>query len=343
MKAIIKADAEAGSLKVAEVEKPEAGPGEVLVRVRAAGLCNSDVSILNNKYKGRTPVPIPLIMGHEGAGEIAGTGSDVKGLDIGDRVAMEAISGCGSCYQCKSGFKNLCSNWSHIGITRSGVFAEYISVPASQVHKIADNVSFSQAAILEPLGLVVRSLEQSRPMVGETVAILGPGSLGIMHAMAYRAAGAGKIIIIGTGKDKKRLEIACSLGADHTINIDEADYIKSVSDITGGRGADIVVECTNSPKATEMTFEIAAARGRIVLFGLYPKACFDQVKLLRNKITVYGDVGQVSSQFMQAIRWLETGKIDAGKIITKTFSLDEAEDAFKAARECDLIKIVFEI
>jgi len=343
MKAIIKADGEAGSLKVAEVKKPEAGPGEVLVRVKAAGLCNSDVSILNNKYKGRTPVPIPLIMGHEGAGEIADTGSDVKGLDIGDRVAMEAISGCGSCYQCKSGFKNLCNNWSHIGITRSGVFAEYISVPASQVHKIADNVSFSQAAILEPLGLVVRSLEQSRPMVGETVAILGPGSLGIMHAMAYRAAGAGKIIIIGTGKDKKRLEIARNLGADHTINIDEADYIKSVSDITGGRGADIVVECTNSPKATEMTFEIAAARGRIVLFGLYPKACFDQVKLLRNKITVYGDVGQVSSQFMQAIRWLETGKIEAGKIITRTFSLDQAQDAFKAARECDLIKIVFEI
>ena len=343
MKAIIKAAGQAGSLKVAEVEKPKAGPGEVLVRVRAAGLCNSDVSILENRYKGRSPVPIPLIMGHEGAGEIAETGKDVKGFNIGDRVAMEAISGCSSCYQCKSGFKNLCNNWSHIGITRSGVFAEYISVPASQVHKIADNVSFKEAAILEPLGLVVRSLEQSRPMVGETVAILGPGSLGIMHAMAYKAAGAGKIIIIDTGKDKKRLEIASSLGADHTINIDEADYIKAVSDITGGRGADIVVECTNSPKATEMTFEIAAARGRIVLFGLYPKACFDQVKLLRNKITVYGDVGQVSSQFMQAIRWLETGKIDAGKIITRTFSLDEAEDAFGAARECDLIKIVFEI
>lgn len=343
MKAIIKATDEAGSLKVAEVKKPQAGQGEVLVRIRAAGLCNSDVSILENRYKGRSPVPIPLIMGHEGAGEIAEIGKDVEVLSIGDRVALEAISGCGSCYQCKSGFKNLCNNWTHIGITRTGVFAEYISVPASQIHKISDNVSFREAALMEPLGLVVRSLEQSRPMVGETVAILGPGSLGIMHAMAYRAAGAGKVIMIGTGKDKKRLETARKLGADHTINIEERDYRETVSDITGGRGADIVVECTNSPRATEMTFEIAAARGRIVLFGLYPKACFDQVKLLRNKITVYGDVGQVSRQFMRAIKWVETGRVEVAKIITKTFSLDEAEDAFKASRECDLIKIVFEI
>jgi 2-desacetyl-2-hydroxyethyl bacteriochlorophyllide A dehydrogenase len=343
MKAVIKATSQAGSLKIAEVKEPEPGPDEVLVRVRAAGLCNSDVSILNNRYSGRSPVPVPLIMGHEGAGEITGLGEGVTEYCEGDRVALEAISGCGHCSQCKSGFKNLCKDWSHIGITGSGVFAEYIAVPATQVHRISDNISFKEAALLEPLGLVVRSLEQSRPMIGDMVAILGPGSLGILHALAYRAAGAGKVIIIGTGKDKKRLEVARNLGADHTINIDEEDYLKEILNITGGQGADIVVETANSPKATEMAFDLAASRGRIVLFGLYPEARFDQVKLLRKKLTVYGDVGQVSRQFMQAIRWLETGKVKVDGIITRTFSLDEAEEAFKASRECDLIKIVFEI
>lgn len=343
MKAVVKATEEAGSLEVREVEKPEPGTGEVLVRIKAAGLCNSDVSILTNKYKGRTPVPIPLIMGHEGAGEIAGLGEGVTGFSIGDRVALEAISGCNSCNECKMGHKNLCNHWSHVGISRSGVFAEYIAVPQTQAHSIPDNVSFKEAALLEPLGLVARSMEQSKPMIGETVAILGPGSLGILHALAYRAAGAGKVIMIGTGKDKKRFEKVLELGADHTINIDERDYTKEVMDITDGRGADIVVETANSPKATEMAFDIAASRARVVLFGLYTQARFDQVKLLRKRLTVYGDVGQVSSQFMQAIRWVATGKVDIGKIITKTFILDEAEEAFEASRQCDLIKVVFEI
>ena len=343
MKAVIKATAEAGSVEIKDVEKPEPSPGEVLIKMKAAGLCNSDVSILYNKYKGRSPVPIPLIMGHEGAGEIAGLGEGATGYDIGDRVAFEAISGCDSCTECKTGHKNLCTHWSHIGITRSGVFAQYIAVPHTQVHKIPDNVSFTEAALLEPLGLVVRSLEQSRPMIGETVAILGPGSLGILHALAYRAAGAGKVIMIGTGKDKKRFEKALELGVDHIIDIDDTDYLQEIQNITNGSGADIVVETANSPKATEMAFNIAASRGRVVLFGLYPKADFNQVKLLRKRLTVYGDVGQVSSQFMQAIRWLDTGRVKAGSIITKTFSLDEAKEAFEASRECGLIKIVFKI
>ena len=343
MKAVIKATDEAGSLEITEVKKPEPGKDEVLVKIKAAGLCHSDVSILYNKYSGRKPVPIPLIMGHEGAGVIAELGEGVTEYCAGDRVALEAISGCDHCSQCKSGFKNLCKDWSHIGITSPGVFAEYIAVPAIQVHRISDTVSFTEAALLEPLGLVVRSLEQSKPMVGDNVAILGPGSLGMLHALAYRAAGAGKVIMIGTGKDKKRLEKALEIGVEHTINIDEEDYLKEILNITGGQGADIVVETANSPKATEMAFDIAASRAKVVLFGLYPEVRFDQVKLLRKKLTVYGDVGQVSSQFMQAVRWLEAGKVDVGKIITKTFSLDEAIQAFEASRQCDLIKIVFEI
>ena len=342
MKAVIKASEASGSLQVADMPVPGTGAGEVLVRIKGASICYSDVSILNNRYIGRHPVPLPLIMGHEGAGMIEALAPDVKGYAVGDRVALEPIAGCGYCDLCKSGFKNMCPNWKHIGITCNGTFAEYISVNAAQLHKLPDKISFAEAALVEPLGLVVRSLEQSRPMLGETVAIIGPGSLGMMHLLAYKASGASKVIVIGLEKDYERLKLAERLGAD-TINIDNQNPLEAIKEITGRSGVDIAVETANSPKAAEMCFNITAPRGRIVLFGLYPEATFSPVKMLRNGITVYGDVGAVSRQFLRAIDWLKHGKIDLSDMITNRFSLDEAAQAFEATKKGGTIKVVFEV
>ncbi|MCX7031235.1 MAG: alcohol dehydrogenase catalytic domain-containing protein, partial [Spirochaetes bacterium] len=208
MKAIVKATAEAGSVRLVDLPVPEPGAGEVLVRIRAASLCYSDVSIIKNTYVGRKPVPIPMALGHEGAGEIAALGAGVTGCTVGERVALEPITGCGRCAMCRTGSPTMCADWRHIGITCHGTFAEYVTVPARQAHRISDKVSFAEAALLEPLALVVRSLEQSRPMVGDTVAIIGPGSLGMMHLLAYKAAGAAKVLVVGLDQDLARLAIA---------------------------------------------------------------------------------------------------------------------------------------
>ena len=343
MKAVIKATKNAGSIQVSEVDVPKPEPDQVLVKIKAAGLCHTDITILENKYIGRKPVPIPLIMGHEGAGIITTLGSQVSGFSVGDRVALEAITGCGYCPHCQSGYINMCSDWNHLGLTGHGTFAEYITVSVKQVHKISDSIDFKEAALLEPLGLVVRSLEQSKPFIGETVCILGPGSLGLLHLLAFKTAGASKVIIVGLEQDKKRFKIANKLGADHTINISEQEPVKAILDFTNDNGADIVVETASSPKATELAFELAAARGRIVLFGLYPKASFSPLKVLRKSLTIYSDVGQVSRQFLQAIKWIETGKINVSGIITKSFSLGEAYQAFEAVKKPDMIKVIFEI
>jgi threonine dehydrogenase-like Zn-dependent dehydrogenase len=343
MKAVIKATEKAGSLELADMPKPEPKPHEVLVRIGGASICYTDYSILNNTYVGRKPVTVPMIMGHEGAGTIAALGDEVEGCTVGDRVVLEPIAGCGYCRACKNNRKNMCPNWDHIGITRHGTFAEYIAIAAEQTHNIPDGVSFTEAAVLEPLGLAVRSLEQSKPMVGETVAIIGPGSLGMMHLLAYRAAGASKVIMIGVESDRARLDSARQMGADHTVIVDEQDPVESVLKVTDGLGANIVVETANSPKATGLAFDLAAPLGRVVLFGLYPEATFKPVKMLRNGVTAYGDVGAASRHILRAMSWVASGKVRIRDLIRKTYKLEKCAEAFAAAHKGETIKAVFEI
>lgn len=342
MKAVVKANAEKWSLKVVERPVPEVKDSDVLVRIHATGVCYTDASILLNTYVGRKPVPIPIILGHEGAGEIVEVGSGVDKDRIGERVALEPIAGCGHCDQCLIGNTNLCTQWDHIGITRDGTFAEYIAVPSKQAHRIADKLDYAVAAVAEPFGLVVRSLEQAKFMVGETVAIVGPGSLGILHLLAFKAAGASKVIMVGLEQDAKRFEIAKQLGADHFVMADRENPAEAVLTYTGGRGADVVIETANSPAATGLAFELTAAYGRIILFGLYPEAQFSPVKMLRNAVTAYGNVGQVSRHFIGALRIMESDRIDFSKVVASRFGFDQAEEAFKAAKKGDAVKVIFE-
>jgi len=189
----------------------------------------------------------------------------------------------------------------------------------------------------------VRTLEQAKPMVGETVAILGPGSLGMFHLQAFKAAGASKIFMIGLEQDRDRFEIARNLGADHIINLNQQDPVEMILKHTGGLGADIIVETANSPKATQMTFDLAAPRGRVVLFGLYPEAAFSPLKLLRKGLTVFGDVAILPRQFLKAMNWVVSGKVSVRKMITKSFSLDQAAEAFDAQRHGKTVKVLFEL
>ncbi|MFC1532904.1 zinc-binding dehydrogenase [Thermodesulfobacteriota bacterium] len=343
MKAIIKATDKAGSLLVADMPTPEPGPGQILVQIKATGICYTDVTILNNMYKGRKPVPIPIILGHEGAGVVAELGPGVADHAVGDRIALEALSGCGKCLQCRNGFKNMCGDWEHIGITCHGTFAEYLALPSNLAHKMPDDMDFADAAFMEPISLVVRSLEKVMPMVGETAVILGPGSLGMFHLQAFKAAGVSKVIMVGLEQDRNRFKIASELGADHTINISEQDPVEAILEHTDGQGADIVVETANSPKATRMAFDLAAPRGRVVLFGLYPEASFSPVQMLRKGLTVFGDVALVPRQFLRAMNWVLSGKVSAQKVITKRFGLDQAEEAFEAGRKGDTVKVLFEL
>ena len=343
MKAIVKYGGEPGTLCIRDMPEPKAHRGEVVAQIKATGICYTDLSILDNEYKGRKPVPIPVILGHEGAGIVAEVGEGVENVSVGDRVGLEALFGCGRCYDCLNGNKNMCTDWGHIGITCDGTFAEYVVVPADLAHKLPDDVSFVDAAFLEPMGLTVRTLEHVDPMVGDTAAIIGPGSLGMFHLQALKAAGAAKIMIIGLDQDKKRFEIAEKLGADHIINGSREDIVKRVRDLTDGLGADIVVETANSPKVLPLAIDMAAAKGRVAFFGLYPEATISPVNLLRSGLSVFGDVGIVPRHFIRAMRWVEYKKVLAEPLVTRRFSLDQAEEAFEVARKGETVKVLFEV
>lgn len=343
MKAIIKATNESGSLKVVEMPKPKPGPGQLLVRMKATGICYTDVSLLHNRYKGRKPVPIPIVLGHEGAGVVEESGPGVSGLSAGDRVALEALWGCGVCAQCIDGYKNMCLDWGHIGITCDGTFAEYLVARAELAHKMPDGMDFADAAFLEPISLTVRSLEHTRPLVGDTVAVIGPGSLGLFHLQAFKAAGASRLIVIGLDQDQHRFETARKLGADTIVNAGRQDPVQAVMEATDGQGADIVIETASSPEAYRLVVDIAAARGRVALFGLYPQATISPVQVLRKGLSIYGDVGLVPRQFRRAMNWVANGKVLAQPLINRRFKLEEAEQAFEAQRRGEEIKVLFEI
>lgn len=343
MKAIVKYDAKPGHMEVRDVPVPKPGRGEILVRIKATGICYSDISILDSKYKGRKPVPIPVILGHEGAGIVAELGEGVDSVKVGDRIGFEALYGCGRCFNCRNGNKNMCSDWEHVGITCDGTFAEYIVVPAEGAHKLPDSVSFEDAAFLEPISLTVRSLEHVKPMVGDSAAIIGPGSIGLFHLQALKAAGCTPIIIIGLEKDKQRFEVAKKLGADHIVTIGKEDPVEAVMDLTEGRGVDIVIETANSPAALSTAIDIAASRGRLSMFGLYPEATIKPLRILREGLTLYGDVALLPKHFIRAIRWVEYKKVLAQPLITKRFTLDQAEEAVEAFRAGDVVKVTFEV
>src|SRR5512137_978274 len=343
MKAIVKTSQEAGVFELKEVPKPKPGRGEVLVQVKAASLCYTDVAILNNKYKGRRPVPIPIIMGHEGTGIIAALGEGVDTVSVGDRVGLEVLYGCGSCINCLNGNSNMCANWRHIGITYNGIFAEYVVVPSRAAHKLPDNVSFFDAACLEPISLTVRTMEQVKPMVGDTVAIFGPGAIGLFHLQAFKAAGAGQVIMIGIDQDAKRFELAKTLGADHIVNASKEDVVKRVRELTDGLGADIVVETASHPSTVPLAVNLAAARGRVHLFGLYPEATMSPLTLLRAGVTMAGDVATLPRYFLRAIRWVEYKKVLAEPMVSCRFSLDQAKEAFDAFSQGGAVKVLFEM
>ncbi len=343
MKAIVKTSTEAMAYAVKDVPAPKPGAGQVLIRVKATGLCYTDMSILKNEYKGRKPVPIPVVLGHEASGVVEALGPGVTTVRPGQRIGFEVLSGCGKCINCRSGYKNMCTDWHHLGITGDGTFAEFVVQNDALVYPLPDNVDFADAALLEPLSLTVRSLEHVKPFVGESAVIIGPGTVGLLHLQALRAAGVTKLIVVGLDVDKLRFGIAEKLGATHIVNASVENPVDGVMKATGGRGADILIETASSPKVWDYLLDLMAAKGRMSVFGLYPQSSFQPIALIRKGVTLYGDVAFLTRHFMRAIDWLESGKVSGQALVTRRFSLDQAGEAFEAFKNKETVKCLFEV
>jgi threonine dehydrogenase-like Zn-dependent dehydrogenase len=343
MKAGIKLKEGPGNFKVQEMADPSLGDRDVLVKVKASGVCGADVLLYEWTYRGRFPVKPPLVLGHEGSGVISDMGRAVKGLKVGDRVTVVSILGCGNCYYCRQGMPNLCQQWDHLGITFDGTFAESLRVPMEAIYRLPDNVSFEEGALVEPLSIAVHAFERIRFSLGDSVVILGPGTLGLLLTQAARSNGASKVIVLGLGRDRLRLEKAKELGADVTLLADQGDPVRQVLDLTRGVGADIVMEAGGTPESFKMALKLVRGGGQIAALGYSNYGELEPIVLARQEISILGLIASVPRHFEKAIQWLEFKKVSASALVSHRLSLDEAERGIHLMRDKVATKVVLTI
>jgi len=317
MKALVKTQKGVGFIEVREAPEPVPGPGEVKIKIAACGVCGTDVHVWHDTF----PYWPPVILGHEFTGTVVDLGHDCKYYKPGDRVVAEPhTKACGVCHLCRTGNIQICPEKRSPGWGIDGGMAEYICYPERLLHRIPDGMSWDQAAVVEPTANVVTDMiERTGILAGDFIVILGPGPIGLLAAMVARAAGARDVVIIGTpGDEALRLKKARELGFNKTINIAQTDPIKAVLDMTGGIGADIVVECSGAPKAIPVTVDLVRKRGKICVIGLtgnrnvevpWDKFAFKVVDVIFNLSTCY-------TSWDRTIHLIHSGAVPAEKVIT---------------------------
>lgn len=341
MQAIIK-EQRAPGLKVTTVPKPTAGPGEVLIAVRHAGVCGTDLHIADWNAWAEGRVRPPLVVGHEFAGEIVTVGDGVEGLKRGQLVTAEGHIVCGHCLQCRTGNSHICRNTRIIGVDRDGAFAEYIAMPATNVLPL-DGIPTTVGAIMDPMGNAFHTVLAAE-IPGSTVFVAGCGPIGCFAVGIARAAGAARVI--ASDVNAKRLALASRMGAHVTIDVAREDVVRRVLAETGGEGADLVCEMSGVPSALHQAFAAVRLGGRVHLLGLpngeVPVNFASEI--IFKGVTVYGVIGRkMYETWHQMRRYLSAGLLDPRPVITHQFPLAKIDEALAAIRSGDAGKIILEI
>lgn len=329
-------------LEMRELPIPEIDDESALLRVEACGICGSDAE----QYAGVLPAPRPSVLGHEPLGVIERIGDRAArrwGVEAGDRVAVEALIPCGYCRDCVGGRYQLCRGrggmfgYSYVPLSHPpglwGAYADFMYLdPHSIVHPVRRDLAPSLAVMFNPLGAGFRwAVEIPATGPGDTVLILGPGQRGLASVVAARAAGADSIIVTGLSRDAPKLALARELGADHAIDVEAEDARRRVRELTGGRGADVVVEVSaNSPEPVAEALHYVASGGRIVLAGVkgfksVPEFVSDLAVV--KEVTIRGAFGVTSRAYRSAIRLIESGRVPLERMHTHDFPLERAEEA----------------
>lgn len=324
-----------------EIPLPEIGDDDALLRVEACGICGSDYE----QYEGAIPVALPVIPGHEPLGVIEKIGDLAAkrwGVDVGDRVAVETMLSCKFCNECLCGRYHLCRSrriYSYIPLSDApglwGAYAEYMYLaPHSIVHKVDPSLPAEIAVLFNPLGAGFRwAVEIPRTQPGDTVVVLGPGQRGLASVVACREVGAGQIIVTGLAADAPKLEVAKAFGADHVIDVESQDAKTRIRELTGGLGADVVVDVSAyATRPVADALDYVKPGGTIVLAGvkgMKPVPEFVSDKIVMKEISIRGAIGVTTSGYAAAIRLIESRRVPLEKMHTHNFKLTEAELAIR--------------
>ncbi|MDE3167960.1 MAG: zinc-binding dehydrogenase [Acidobacteriota bacterium] len=304
-------------LQVEPVAIPTIGTGDILVRVKVALTCGTDVKVFRRGYHARMIVP-PAVFGHELAGDVVAAGPEVTKFKVGDRVVAANSAPCDECFFCKRGLENLCEDL----LFNNGAYAEYIRIPARIVQKntyiVPDGVGYQDAALIEPLACVVRGFEESAPRAGDTVSIVGLGPIGLMFVKLARLYGCR---VIAVGRRKTQLDRAAALGADHLIvGDDAADPVSQIRGLTHGRGVDVAIEAVGKPQTWHWAVNMVRRGGTVNFFGGCPndsKVNLDTALLHYSEITCKASFHHTPAYIRKALDLVAAGHITAGFFVNK--------------------------
>ena len=308
-------------LRVEERAMPQIGDNEVLLRVHACGICGTDAHIFCGD-EGAAPTPANTVLGHEFAGEAVKVGTAVKDIAVGDKVCVDPNKLCGSCEFCRRGIGHFCTAITGIGTTVDGGFAEYCAVPASQVYKVANELSYEKAAMTEPVSCCLHGIELCNIKCGDTVAVIGCGMIGLLMLQLAKLSGAARIIAIEPVADKR--EKAVALGADTAIDPINSDVAAELAK-RGVNQIDCVIECVGRTETIEQAIEIAGKYSTVMMFGLTKPNAEIRVKpfeIFKKEITLKSSYINPYT-FPAAIKLIESGKLDVSSMIYETAPLDE--------------------
>ncbi len=316
-------------LRVEDVEKPRVGAGEVLVKVKASTTCGTDLKILQRGYVEKV-IKLPTVFGHEWAGDVVEVGEGVAGPMKGMRVRAGNSAPCLRCRMCQKGKFNLCEDMLWLW----GAYAEYIRVPARTVlvntQEIPSHVSYEEASIAEPLACVLHGAEEVGIGLGDTVAIIGAGPIGLLHLLVAKKLGAERVFV--SDLMEERLEFARRLGADATINAGAENTVEEVKRLTKGYGADVVVEAIGLPTTWEQALRMVCKGGRVLEFGGCPPGTevkVDAELLHYGEVAVVGAFHATPTHFKKALNLIASGAVNVKPLVTRRMPLEEIGEAFE--------------
>ncbi len=331
-------------LAMAELPDPEPGPGEVLVRVAACGICGSDVHGYDGSSGRRIP---PIVMGHEAAGVVAAAGAGVVEYRAGDRVTFDSTVYCGECDFCRRGEVNLCDRRQVVGVScgdyrRAGAFAEYVTVPERILYRLPEGLSFSDAAMLEAVSVAIHAVRVAEVKGGETALVIGAGMIGLLILQAAKASGCSRVFVADV--DATRLELASGLGADGVIDSSCESPASRIAELTEGRGVDVALEAVGRTETVTAAIDATRKGGTVALVGnIAPEVTIPLQRVVTRQIRLQGSCAS-AGEYPQAMQWMAEGKIQVAPLITAVAPLAEGPAWFARlhAREPNLMKVVLD-
>jgi L-iditol 2-dehydrogenase len=338
---------EPGRIELEDVPKPVVEDDGLLVRVRAASICGTDLKISRNGHF-KLPAGQRRVLGHELSGDVVEVGHGQHAFAVGDRVSVAPNVGCGICRQCRAGAANMCPDYDAFGITLDGGFEEYLHIPGFAVHRgnvfwVPEGVGYAEAALVEPFSCCYRGQRQIDIGFEDVVLIMGLGPIGTFHLILAKLAGTRKVIVSDLAP--ARLEAAKAFGADVVVNVSDTDLAEVVRQETGGQGADAIITAVSAPALQSQAVDLLAINGRVNFFAGVPAG--SQVPIDTNKIhyrslTLSGTTGQSNGDYLASLRLVGDGKADLTPLVSRRFALGDIHEAFEYAASGAGFKTVIE-